>query len=98
MKKSTILNVAAKAGVSKSTVSAVISGSADALGICEATRKKVQCAIDSLGYRPDATARAMRLKRHNSIGLILSTRPGESFFTEMCHVGIQKVLSAANMH
>ncbi len=98
MSRTTIFSVAAEAGVSKSTVSAVISGSADALGICVATREKVQRAISSLGYRPDASARAMRMKRHNAIGLILSSRPGESLFTEPCHLGIQERLAAENMH
>ena len=53
----TITDVARHAGVSRAAVSKVIR---DAYGVSEAMRERVQGAIDALGYRPSATARAMR--------------------------------------
>ena len=63
----TILDVAREAGVSKSAVSKVLQ---DAYGVSPQMREKVQRAIDSLGYRPQAGARAMR-GRSFTIGVML---------------------------
>ncbi len=57
-KRSTnILDVARHAGVSRAAVSKVIR---DAYGVSPEMRAKVQASIDALGYRPKASARAMR--------------------------------------
>ncbi|MDQ7991920.1 MAG: LacI family DNA-binding transcriptional regulator [Propionicimonas sp.] len=53
----TIEDVARVAGVSRAAVSKVIR---DAYGVSPEMRAKVQAAIDELGYRPRASARAMR--------------------------------------
>ncbi|MBI5027706.1 MAG: LacI family DNA-binding transcriptional regulator, partial [Actinobacteria bacterium] len=53
----TIEDVARVAGVSRAAVSKVIR---DAYGVSDAMRERVQAAIDELGYRPRASARAMR--------------------------------------
>lgn len=53
----TIEDVARAAGVSRAAVSKVIR---DAYGVSAVMRAKVQAAIDELGYRPRASARAMR--------------------------------------
>ena len=53
----TIDDVARTAGVSRAAVSKVIR---DAYGVSPEMREKVQAAIDSLGYRPRVSARAMR--------------------------------------
>ncbi len=53
----TIEDVARLAGVSRAAVSKVIR---DAYGVSPEMRAKVQAAIDELGYRPRAAARAMR--------------------------------------
>jgi len=53
----TIEDVARVAGVSRAAVSKVIR---DAYGVSPEMRSKVQAAIDELGYRPRASARAMR--------------------------------------
>lgn len=54
MKKSTISDVASRAGVSKSTVSAVLN---DKSVVKDSTRRAVLRAIDELGYRPSPSAR-----------------------------------------
>src|SRR6478609_7641840 len=62
-------DVAALAGVSHQTVSRVINGHAS---IREATRERVQRAMDELNYRPNRAARALVTARSRTIG-VLST-------------------------
>jgi DNA-binding LacI/PurR family transcriptional regulator len=64
----TILDIASRAGVSKSTVSRVISGKGFA---SQEAREKVLKAIEELQYKPNAVARAMVSQRTNNIGVII---------------------------
>ena len=57
---STIVDVAAQAGVSTATVSRVVNGAG---AVAAATRDKVLAAVTRLQYRPDATARALRWRK-----------------------------------
>ncbi len=59
--KPTINDVAARAGVSKKTVSRVINGSP---GLRDPMREKVQSAIAELGFVPNPQARALALRRN----------------------------------
>lgn len=77
----TIVDVAALAQVSTSTVSHVLNGTR---AVRPATRKKVLAAIERTGYRQDALARALRRSRTDSVGLVISD-PGEPAFAEMVH-------------
>jgi DNA-binding LacI/PurR family transcriptional regulator len=63
----TIFDVARLAGVSHQTVSRVINHHAS---VREATRERVQQAVEQLGYRPNAAARAMVGGRTRTIGLV----------------------------
>src|SRR5690606_18431894 len=64
----TIIDVARKAGVSKSAAARVLArnGSASA-----ATREKVLHAASELGYRPNQLARAMKSGATNTIGIVV---------------------------
>jgi DNA-binding LacI/PurR family transcriptional regulator len=64
----TIKDVARRAEVSLSTVSAVLNGSAPA---SEATRLKVLAAVAALGYEPNSQARNLKRQRSHAIGLIV---------------------------
>jgi DNA-binding LacI/PurR family transcriptional regulator len=65
----TLRDVAAKAGVSDATVSAVFSGSrANNVRVSEATRQRVLQVVSELGYQPNGTARALRRQSTNVIG------------------------------
>ncbi len=64
----TILDVAAEAGVSKSTVSNVIRGVAE---ISPDTRTRVQQAIELLRYRPNGIARQFVQQRSTMLGVLL---------------------------
>jgi DNA-binding LacI/PurR family transcriptional regulator len=66
-----ISDVARAAGVSPSTVSYVLSGKRP---ISEATRQRVDEAIQQLGYRPHAGARALASSRTNVLALIAPLR------------------------
>lgn len=68
MKKVTIYEVAKESGVSLATVSRVINGSAAVKGD---TKKKVEEAINKLGYRPNAIAQGLALSRTTTVGLII---------------------------
>jgi DNA-binding LacI/PurR family transcriptional regulator len=61
-------DVARRSGVSRSTVSYALSGKRT---ISEATRRRVQEAIDELGYRPKAAARALSEGPTRTIGLVI---------------------------
>jgi LacI family transcriptional regulator len=62
-------DVARHAGVSQTTVSFVLNGRPGAT-IPDETRQRILAAIDELGYRPNAGARALAAKRSDWYGLI----------------------------
>ncbi|MBC7960086.1 MAG: LacI family DNA-binding transcriptional regulator, partial [Vallitaleaceae bacterium] len=67
-KKSTMLDVAKKAGVTIGTVSHVINGTAP---ITDKTKNKVHKAINELNYKPNAMARGLRRSQSKMIGLLV---------------------------
>jgi LacI family transcriptional regulator len=67
MPRPTIVDVAKHAGVSTTTASKVVR---NASGASAATRARVLAAVDELGYRPSATARALRGRTY-TIGVVL---------------------------
>jgi LacI family transcriptional regulator len=77
----TIVDVAALAGVSTSTVSHVIN---ETRHVEPGTRAKVLAAVQSVGYRRDVLARSLRRSRTDSIGLVVSDA-GEPAFADMVH-------------
>lgn len=77
MQKKTIYDVAKEAGVSISTVSRVMNGSAK---VKESTRKRVEEACQN--YRPTASARELQTKRSKTVGLIINHRPEYFFMNE----------------
>jgi LacI family transcriptional regulator len=65
----TIGDVALRSGVSTATVSRVLSGGAPTT---EATRARVLEAVEQLGYRPSAVARALKGRSTHTIGLVIT--------------------------
>ncbi|MGD8750362.1 MAG: LacI family DNA-binding transcriptional regulator [Anaerolineales bacterium] len=63
-------DVARLAGVSSATVSYVVNNGPRP--VSEETRKKVQKAIEILGYQPSSIARSLKTKRTTTIGLVVS--------------------------
>lgn len=74
-----IKDVATLAGVHRSTVSRIINGE----GTFRAdTRRKVECAMAELNYRPSAIARSLATASSNMAGLLVTFYTG-GFFGEM---------------
>lgn len=61
-----LVDVAAKAGVSLSTVSRVLTGRTP---VSEKLRTRVQAAVDELGYRPNAAAQTLVSGKRSTIGV-----------------------------
>jgi LacI family transcriptional regulator len=77
----TVIDVARHAGVSKSTVSNVIRGSAV---VAPATRDRVQASVRALGYRPNGVARALR-ERATKVLALLVPDPVNPFYAQLAH-------------
>ena len=82
MSRSTIADVAREAGVSKATVSRVLSGRAEYMR--ETTRQRVEQAIEHLEYRPSSVARSLTSKRTHTAGILISD-VGNPFYPEVIH-------------
>lgn len=68
-------DVARRAGVSRSTVSVVLSGHTGNIRVSEATRKRVLAVAAELGYSPHPIAQALRQQRSNIIGFVSRSTP-----------------------
>lgn len=87
----TIIDIANRAGVSKSTVSLVISGSPL---VKAETRRRVEAVVDELGYVYNRGAANLRTARSNIVGMVINdlTNP---FFAELA-VGIEGALQGSD--
>jgi len=65
----TMLEVAKRAGVSKATVSRVLSGNGY---VSQETKERVFKAIDESGYRPNLLARNLATRRTQTLGLVVT--------------------------
>ncbi|WP_029214771.1 LacI family DNA-binding transcriptional regulator [Kallotenue papyrolyticum] len=91
----TIDEVAARAGVSRGTVSKVLLGGYHASA---RTREKVLRAAAELGYRPSLAARALSKGRTYVIGLLIPYDPDQLFADPHVLDIIRGVEAAANRH
>lgn len=92
MARPTIRDIAREAGVSRAAVSFALN---DRPGVSPTTRARIIDIAAKMGWRPNATARALSSSRSNAIGLVLQ-RPrvnnsSERFFFEFI-TGIQDAL------
>lgn len=95
----TLDDVAKMAGVSTATVSRCLNNPDR---VVEATRKRVQSAVDALGYTPNFAARVMAAKRSFTIGAIIPTmenaifaRGLQAFQEELHHRGYTLLVSSS---
>ncbi|EFE65707.1 MULTISPECIES: LacI family DNA-binding transcriptional regulator [Streptomyces] len=90
----TLEAVAARAGVSRATVSRVVNG---ADGVREPLAERVRRAVEELGYVPNQAARSLVTKRHDAVAVIVAepeTRVfADPFFARQLR-GISKELTA----
>ncbi len=86
-RKPTITEVASRAGVSKSTVSAVLNNRSP---VAEATRREVLRAMEDLGYRPTPSARrSFRPATRKKMGFVVK-ETGNPYYAEIL-AGIEAV-------
>lgn len=71
----TLKDVAGRAGVSVITASRAINGTTTGLPVSAETRKRVEDAAASLGYRPSTSGRNLRDRRTRQIGAVLINNP-----------------------
>ncbi len=72
-----LLDVAQRAGVSRTTASFVLTGRD--MRISDEAKERVLAAAKELGYRPNLAARALRTNVTNTIGLVSDTIAGDQF-------------------
>lgn len=70
-KRLTLNDIAQLAGVSKTTASMILNGQAEQFRIKPETRQKVEEIAKQHGYRANAYAKALKLRRTNVIGLVI---------------------------
>ncbi len=92
MARTTIADVAKVAGVSKATVSRVLSGHYDYMR--DDTRTKVEEAIAKLDYRPNSIARSLTSNRTNTAAILISD-VGNPFYADVIH-GVEDVAFDGN--
>lgn len=85
----TMKRIAGELGVSITTVSKVLNNRSD---IGHATRARVLAKVAELGYRPNAVARSLTLRRTNTLGVVIPDLM-HSFFVEIV-AGLETVASA----
>ena len=85
----TLIDVAKRAGVSKSTVSNVIRGE---LPVSKATRARVERAIADIQYHPNVIARSLKARTSTAIGIVVPdlTNP---FYAELA-AGAERAANA----
>ena len=83
----TVKDIAARAGVSHSTVSRALHNSPL---IAEETIERIQDLASEMGYSPSAAARALKTNRSQMLGVILSSID-DPFFSEILQ-GIEEVI------
>ncbi|MFH8410857.1 LacI family DNA-binding transcriptional regulator [Streptomyces sp. NPDC018019] len=95
-RRPTLEAVAARAGVSRATVSRVVNGGA---GVRDEVRERVRRAITDLGYVPNSAARSLVTRRTGAVAVVIAepeTRVfADPFFGRQLR-GISRELSAAD--
>ena len=86
-----LVDVAAKAGVSLSTVSRVITGRTP---VSASLRVRVMEAVDELGYRPNAAAQTLVSGRRSTIARIFARNTTRYGYAETLH-GIEEAARSA---
>jgi LacI family transcriptional regulator len=83
--RATLLQVAQRAGVSRSTASFVLTGRHKDMRISEDARQRVLRAAQELDYRPNLMARSLRTKITKTVALISDTIASDPYAGRMIH-------------
>jgi LacI family transcriptional regulator len=94
--RATLLDVARRAGVSRTTASFVISGRTD-MRISTEAQERVLHAARELDYRPNLMARSLRTKHTRTIGLVSDTIATEPYAGEMIRGSLATALLSEHL-
>jgi LacI family transcriptional regulator len=94
----TIYDIAREAGVSPTTAATILRGEAKKARISDAQVKHVTLVAQNLGYRPNASARAIRSRQFGAIALLQSAHPGRSYMPGDLSEGIHDALAEHDLH
>jgi LacI family transcriptional regulator len=83
--RATLLQVAQRAGVSRSTASFVLAGRHVDMRISEDARQRVLRAAQELDYRPNLMARSLRTKITRTVALISDTLASDQYAGQALH-------------
>jgi LacI family transcriptional regulator len=92
----TIKQIAERSGLSVPTVSQVLNNKGHRYR--SETCKRVLKAVRELNYRPNSSARAIRMGRFNCVALLLSTDPSKSFLPNELLRGIHDGVAEHDYH
>ncbi len=98
IKSPTLSDVALRANVSKVAVSTVLNGSRCGTRVSEETRKRIVATANDIGYRVNASAKAIRTGRSSCAVLLMTTRTYYSTLPVRLLDGIHDGLAAQGMH
>jgi DNA-binding LacI/PurR family transcriptional regulator len=87
----TLEDVAARAGVSRATVSRVVNGSPR---VSEPARRAVEAAIEAMGYAPNRAARSLAGHRSETVALVVS-EPSVRLFADPFFAGTTLGITSA---
>ncbi|MGI8459968.1 MAG: LacI family DNA-binding transcriptional regulator [Propionibacteriaceae bacterium] len=96
-RRTTISDIARRAGVSAGAVSYALNGRP---GVSQQTRARILAVAEDAGWRPNLAARSLTVSRAQAVGWVIArstpTIGVEPFFTQVI-AGLERELSAANV-
>jgi len=95
--RATLLQVAQRAGVSRSTASFVLAGRHVDMRISEDARQRVLRAAQELDYRPNLMARSLRTKVTRTIALVSDTLASDPYAGRAIHGALAAAVSHGHL-
>ncbi|MEU4238015.1 LacI family DNA-binding transcriptional regulator [Actinoplanes sp. NPDC026619] len=95
--RATLLQVAQRAGVSRSTASFVLTGRYKDMRISEDARQRVLRAAQELDYRPNLMARSLRTKVTKTVALISDTIASDQYAGRMIHGSLAAAVARGHL-
>nr|BFE67994.1 hypothetical protein GCM10020092_012950 [Actinoplanes digitatis] len=95
--RATLLQVAQRAGVSRSTASFVLAGRHVDMRISEDARQRVLRAAQELDYRPNLMARSLRTKVTKTIALVSDTLASDPYASRAIHGALAAAIAHGHL-
>jgi LacI family transcriptional regulator len=95
--RATLLQVAQRAGVSRTTASFVLTGRHLDMRISEDARERVLRAANELDYRPNLMARGLRTKKTSTIALVSDTIASDQYAGQAIHGSLAAAIARGHL-